>query len=96
MATRVGREKFIGTIKSDVRENPMFGAKSAALPFLQAELWKIFCKNSPIFVTVTTMVGPGKIRIAPLNQPFPKTPVWCKIGGSSICTSQVMADLGRK
>jgi len=34
--------------------------------------------------------------MAPLIPPSPKNPVWCELGGSSICTSRVMADLGRK
>jgi len=46
---------------------------------------------------MATRVDPMKIWIAPLNRPSPKkNPVWCKLGGSSICTSRVMADLGRK
>jgi len=50
-----------GSIKSAVSENPMFGAKSAAVVFVQAELCPISCENSPKFVTMATRVSPGKI-----------------------------------
>jgi len=54
-------ENLNGTITSAVPENPLFGANSAALAFIQAELWQILCENSPIFITVATRAGPGKI-----------------------------------
>jgi len=54
-------ENLNGTIKSAVLENPMFGANSGALAFVQAELYPILCENSPIFVTMATRVGPWKI-----------------------------------
>jgi len=38
------------------------------------QLAAIWVKNSPIFVTVATRVGPGKIWIAPMNRPSTKTP----------------------
>jgi len=57
----LAREKFIGTITLAIAENPMFGANSAALAFTQAELRQILCEKSPIFVTMATIVGPGKI-----------------------------------
>ena len=31
-----------------------------------------------------------------IKSAVPENPVWCKLGGCSICTSRVMADLGRK
>ena len=34
-------ENMNSAIKSAVPENPLFGANSAALAFVQAELWKI-------------------------------------------------------
>ena len=39
----------------------MFGANSAAVVFVQAELCAISCENSPIFVTMATRVDPMKI-----------------------------------
>ena len=53
-----------------------------------------FCENSPNYVTIATRIGPRKM--APLIRPSPKNPLWCELGGSSICTSRVMADLYRK
>jgi len=38
-------ENFNGTITSAVPENPLFGANSAALAFVQAELWPILVEN---------------------------------------------------
>jgi len=62
MATRAGPgENFIGTIKSAVPENHVLGANSAALTFVQAELWPIWVENSPIFVTMATRVEAAKI-----------------------------------
>jgi len=37
------------TIKSAVREKPLFGANSAALAFVQAELWPIWVENGRNF-----------------------------------------------
>jgi len=42
-------ENFKSTIKSAVPENPQFGANSAALAFVQAELWPILVENGRIF-----------------------------------------------
>jgi len=69
----LSRENVNSTIKSAVPENPMFGANSAALVFLQTELCPVLCENSPIFVTMVTRVGPRKIWMAPLIRPSPKT-----------------------
>jgi len=44
-------ENLNGTIKSAVPENPLFDANSAAVVFVQAELWPILGENSPNFVT---------------------------------------------
>ena len=84
------------TIKSAVHENPLFGANSAALALVQAALLLIWVENGRIYVTMATRVDPVKIWMAPLNRPSRKPPVWCKLGGSSISTSRVIADLGRK
>ena len=42
-------ENVNGTIKSAVPENPMFGANSAALAFVQAQLWPIWVENGRNF-----------------------------------------------
>jgi len=42
-------ENLNGTITSSVPENPMFGANSAALAFVQAELWPIWLENGRNF-----------------------------------------------
>jgi len=47
-------------MKSAIPENPLFGANSAALAFIQAKLSLILCENSQLFVTMATRVGPGK------------------------------------
>jgi len=75
----------------------MFGAKSAAVVFVQAELCPISCENSPKFVTMATRVSPGKILMVLLIRfGRPGKPRLDELGGSSICTIRVMADLGRK
>ena len=43
------RENLEGTIKSAVPENPLFGENSAALAFVQAELWPIWVENGRNF-----------------------------------------------
>ena len=42
-------EKFNGTITVAVPENPLFGANSAALAFVQTELWPIWVENGRNF-----------------------------------------------
>jgi len=55
------RENLNSTIKLAVSENPMFGANSAALAFVQDELGPIWVENGRIFVTMATRVDPMKI-----------------------------------
>ena len=42
-------ENLNSTIKSAVPENPVFGANSAALALVQAELWPIWVENGRNF-----------------------------------------------
>ena len=42
-------ENLNRTINSAVHENPLFGAHSAALAFVQAELWPIWVENGRNF-----------------------------------------------
>ena len=42
-------ENLNSTIKSAVPDNPLFGANSAALAFVQAELWPIWVENGRNF-----------------------------------------------
>jgi len=42
-------ENVKSTVKSAVPENPLFGANSAALAFVQAELWPIWIENGRNF-----------------------------------------------
>ena len=72
-----------------VPEKPVFGANSVALAFVEAKLWPNLYENSPIFVTVTSRVGPMKIRSAPWNRPFPKTP----FGANSATLAFIQAEL---
>jgi len=41
-------ENLNSTIKSAVHDNPLFGANSAAVAFVQAELWPIWSKMAEI------------------------------------------------
>jgi len=61
MATMTGQGNFIGTSKSAITKNPLFGAHSAALAFVQDELGTIWVENGRIFVTMATRVDPMKI-----------------------------------
>jgi len=45
----LARENFIGTIKSAVPKNPLFGANSVAVAFVQSELWPIWVENGRNF-----------------------------------------------
>jgi len=74
VVTRVGPVKI--WMAPLIRPSPKtpFGANSAAVAFVQAELWPIWVENGQIFGTMATRVGPGKIWIAPLNRQSPKTP----------------------
>jgi len=54
MATRIGQGNFVGTNKSAVPKNPLFGANSGAVAFVQAELWPIWVENGRLFVTIAT------------------------------------------
>jgi len=67
-------ENLNSTIKSAVPNNPLFGANSAALALVQAELLLICVENGRIYVTMATRVDPVKIWMAALNRPSPKTP----------------------
>ena len=42
-------ENLDSTFKSAVPENPLFGANSTALAFVQAELWPIWVENGRNF-----------------------------------------------
>jgi len=42
-------ENLNSTIKSALPENPLFGANSAALAFVQAQLWPILVENGRKF-----------------------------------------------
>ena len=55
------QENLNGTINSAIPENPVFGANSAALTFVQAELWPIWVENCPIYVAMATRVDAAKI-----------------------------------
>ena len=61
MATRVDAENLNSTIKLADPDNPLFGANSAALALVQAQLLLIWIENGRIFVTMATRVDPMKI-----------------------------------